>query len=98
MTADPRAMTDIQLVNPFGIPDEPWIVDALCSQVDTDLFFPEKGGSTKEAKSVCARCEVREECLNYAMANDERFGIWGGMSAPDRRRRRSRGSMWARSR
>ena len=59
-----------------------WQERALCAQTDPEAFFPEKGGSTREAKRVCATCEVREECLEYALANDERFGIWGGMSEP----------------
>lgn len=63
-----------------------WQTDALCSQTDPEAFFPEKGGSTREAKRVCASCDVRSECLEYALANDERFGIWGGMSERERRR------------
>lgn len=69
-----------------------WQVDALCAQTDPEAFFPEKGGSTREAKRVCAACLVRQECLDYAMDNDERFGIWGGLSERERRRlRRERG-------
>ena len=63
-----------------------WQTDALCSQTDPEAFFPEKGGSTREAKRVCASCDVRSDCLEYALANDERFGIWGGMSERERRR------------
>ena len=48
--------------------------------------FPEKGGSTREAKKVCLSCDVRGECLDYALAHDERFGIWGGLSERERRR------------
>ncbi len=51
-----------------------------------EAFFPEKGGSTREAKRICLGCEVRDECLEYALANDERFGIWGGLSERERRR------------
>lgn len=65
-----------------------WQEFALCSQTDPEAFFPEKGGSTREAKRVCAQCEVREECLEYALVNDERFGIWGGLSERERRLRR----------
>lgn len=65
-----------------------WQVDALCAQTDPEAFFPEKGGSTRDAKKVCAACPVRQECLDYAMANDERFGIWGGLSERERRRLR----------
>ncbi|MBN9325765.1 MAG: WhiB family transcriptional regulator, partial [Cellulomonas sp.] len=53
-------------------------------------FFPEKGGSTREAKKVCTQCEVRAECLEYALANDERFGIWGGLSERERRKLKRR--------
>ncbi|AOZ72454.1 transcription factor WhiB [Boudabousia tangfeifanii] len=63
-----------------------WQERALCAQTDPEAFFPEKGGSTREAKGVCAMCEVRQECLEYALANDERFGIWGGMSERERRK------------
>ncbi len=55
-----------------------WQERALCAQTDPEAFFPEKGGSTREAKRVCLSCEVRAECLEYALAHDERFGIKGG--------------------
>lgn len=63
-----------------------WQDQALCAQTDPESFFPEKGGSTREAKAVCQSCEVRAECLDYALANDERFGIWGGLSERERRK------------
>ncbi len=63
-----------------------WQERALCAQTDPEAFFPEKGGSTREAKKICTGCEVRSECLSYALANDERFGIWGGLSERERRR------------
>ena len=74
----------------FGEPvEEPdWQERALCAQTDPEAFFPEKGGSTREAKRICSGCEVRAECLEYALANDERFGIWGGLSERERRRLR----------
>ena len=65
-----------------------WQGDALCAQTDPEAFFPEKGGSTREAKRICEGCEVRSECLDYALANDERFGIWGGLSERERRKLR----------
>jgi WhiB family redox-sensing transcriptional regulator len=67
-----------------------WQDRALCAQTDPEAFFPEKGGSTREAKRVCLSCEVRGECLEYALANDERFGIWGGLSERERRRLKKR--------
>jgi len=69
-----------------------WQDDALCAQTDPEAFFPEKGGSSRQAKAVCMACEVRPECLEYALENDERFGIWGGLSERQRRAlRRQRG-------
>ena len=75
---------------PLGDDDSPlaWQVDALCAQTDPEAFFPEKGGSTRDAKRVCTSCEVKAECLEYALQNDERFGIWGGLSERERRRLR----------
>jgi len=69
-----------------------WQAEALCAQTDPEAFFPEKGGSTRDAKRVCGVCPVREECLKYAMDNDERFGIWGGLSERERRRLRKQAS------
>jgi WhiB family redox-sensing transcriptional regulator len=63
-----------------------WRDQALCAQTDPEAFFPEKGGSTTAAKRVCRACDVRAECLEFALENDERFGIWGGMSERERRR------------
>jgi len=66
--------------------DDQWQEKALCAQTDPEAFFPEKGGSTREAKRICLGCEVRDACLEYALAHDERFGIWGGLSERERRR------------
>ena len=67
--------------------EEPsWHDFANCLGVDPDLFFPERGASTKEAKEVCRGCVVRDDCLEYALQNGEKFGIWGGMSERERRR------------
>jgi WhiB family redox-sensing transcriptional regulator len=68
--------------------DQDWRERALCAQTDPEAFFPEKGGSTREGKLICSRCEVRADCLQYAMDHDERFGIWGGLSERERRRLR----------
>lgn len=66
-------------------PEEPWRTKALCAQVDPEIFFPNKGESNKDAKKVCAGCEVTRECLEDALANDERFGIRGGLSERERK-------------
>ena len=68
------------------IEDDEWQERALCAQTDPEAFFPEKGGSTREAKRICQGCEVKDACLDYALAHDERFGIWGGLSERERRR------------
>ncbi len=68
--------------------DKRWQERANCLGVDPDLFFPERGASTREAKSVCSSCEVRVDCLEYALVNGEKFGIWGGLSERERRRLR----------
>jgi len=68
-----------------------WQRFANCLGVDPDLFFPERGASTREAKEVCRACVVRADCLEYAITNGEKFGIWGGLSERERRRiRRAR--------
>ncbi|AZG48767.1 Transcriptional regulator WhiB2 [Gordonia insulae] len=70
----------------FEAMEDQWQDRALCAQTDPEAFFPEKGGSTREAKRICQGCEVKSECLEYALHNDERFGIWGGLSERERRR------------
>src|SRR6478736_5262185 len=72
--------------------DRRWQERANCLGVDPDLFFPERGASTKEAKAVCGGCEVKSECLEYALRHGEKFGIWGGMSERERRRFRTPGA------
>ena len=71
-------------------PSPDWKDRALCAETDPEAFFPEKGGSTREAKKVCVSCDVRSECLDFALGNDERFGIWGGLSERERRRLKRR--------
>lgn len=86
-SSDASGDTSAELWGLFGSRDDvSWHHKALCAQTDPEAFFPEKGGSTREAKRICARCEVREQCLKWAVDNDERFGIWGGMSERERRR------------
>ncbi|WP_137122197.1 WhiB family transcriptional regulator [Segeticoccus rhizosphaerae] len=88
------AVHELQLITSFGEVDEEgelsWQERALCAQTDPEAFFPEKGGSTRDAKKVCVGCEVRAECLEYALAHDERFGIWGGLSERERRKLKKR--------
>lgn len=58
---------------------------ANCATTGGDAFFPDKGGSTRDAKRVCANCDIRDACLEYALDHDERFGVWGGLSERERR-------------
>ena len=69
--------------------DRSWVKDSACSEPEGELFFPIRGENPKDAKAICARCPVQEECLEYALANGERFGVWGGKSEKERRRIRS---------
>lgn len=66
--------------------DDNWQEEANCLGVDPDLFFPERGASIREAKEVCRGCIARLACLEYALINREKFGIWGGLSERERRR------------
>jgi WhiB family redox-sensing transcriptional regulator len=68
----------------------PMRANGLCAETDPELFFPEKGGSTAAAKALCEKCAIRADCLDYALAHGERFGIWGGLSERERRRLRLR--------
>ena len=61
---------------------------AACLGSHPSLFFPEKGESTLEAKAICSGCEVKKECLQFALETREKFGIWGGKSEQERRKLR----------
>ncbi|MET3810804.1 WhiB family transcriptional regulator [Arthrobacter sp. UYEF3] len=90
-TTDQPVWIGLPVRQPFDDEGElGWQTDALCAQTDPEAFFPEKGGSTRDAKKVCGACNVRSQCLEYALSNDERFGIWGGLSERERRRLRKR--------
>ena len=77
---------ELRIVSTSSRSDEDWRERALCAQTDPEAFHPEKGGSTREAKKVCQSCEVREECLHWALDTKERYGIWGGLSERERRK------------
>ena len=71
--SDRQNATVTSLPTPDNSVELSWQERALCAQTDPEAFFPEKGGSTREAKRVCLSCDVRSECLEYALAHDERF-------------------------
>jgi WhiB family redox-sensing transcriptional regulator len=63
-----------------------WHDRANCKGANADLFFPERGASTRTAKGICRECQVRGDCLEFALRSGEKFGIWGGLSERERRR------------
>lgn len=67
---------------------EDWMQRGACRGLASDLFFPDRGAEVKQQKAVCAACPVSAECLDYALRNGEKFGIWGGTSERERRRLR----------
>lgn len=70
-----------------------WRLYRACNGIDPDVFFPHTAADEKHAKSICQGCEVRSECLEFAIAQREDHGIWGGASERERRsiiRRRRR--------
>ena len=86
MTSRPSPFTGIEL----DAAHEIWRTDGMCAEVDPDLWFPEVGQNAKWAKRICAGCPVTGECLDAALARDERFGIWGGLSERERDELRDR--------
>lgn len=65
-----------------------WISQGRCAEVDPELWFPGKWDSDTAAKKICARCEVRLQCLEYAVETDEQHGVWGGLNRSERIRLR----------
>lgn len=63
-----------------------WRQRAACQGVDPDIFYPVSDEEAGPAKTICAQCPVREACLEYALANRERDGVWGGATERERRR------------
>lgn len=72
-----------------------WRADAACRGEDPELFFPvgsagPASGQIAEAKQICARCPVREACLEFALRTGQNYGIWGGLTEDERRKLRRR--------
>ena len=67
-----------------------WHSRAACRGEVPDVFFPSEKGNYERAKAICARCEVRQDCLAAALAHPEAWGYWGGTSERERRRIRRR--------
>jgi WhiB family redox-sensing transcriptional regulator len=62
-----------------------WTALAACAEVDPELFFPEKGGRTTQAMSVCRSCRVQVECLDYALEHRDDIGFYAGTTPRQRR-------------
>ncbi len=74
-----------------------WQARAVCAGMHAQLFFAPDGERPQEreireakAKAVCALCPVRAQCLDYALRNSIRYGIWGGLNKEERARERRR--------
>lgn len=65
--------------------DKYW-TKALCKEIGTEVFFPKKGDNTliRQAKSICAKCVLKVDCLEYALQDPETKGIWGGTTEFER--------------
>lgn len=77
--------------------DDRWMDQGNCVGLDTNVFFPERGAPTIDAKEVCAGCPVQGECLEYALALGIKWGVWGGTSEYERREIRRRRNAAARA-
>jgi WhiB family redox-sensing transcriptional regulator len=86
------------LIDALAVDDLAWQDYSNCAGADADLFFPERGASTRKAKAICNACQVKAECLEFAIQQSEKFGIWGGLSERERRRIRKERSIAARRR
>ena len=63
-----------------------WSARAACHGLDPRIFFPADDDEAGPALAICARCPVREPCLEYALGEREREGVWGGCTERERRR------------
>jgi WhiB family redox-sensing transcriptional regulator len=63
---------------------EDWKLDGVCRTIDPDLWFPDAPQTGAVAKKMCRSCPVIEKCLQYALDNNEPYGVWGGMGSSER--------------
>ena len=80
-------------------PRQPWMIEAVCREVDPDIFYPGPGGDRSsfeeqnQAREVCSRCPVIDPCLDLALRFSGGYGIWAGMNGEERaaiKRKRAR--------
>ncbi|MCE2855190.1 MAG: WhiB family transcriptional regulator [Ilumatobacteraceae bacterium] len=70
----------------MSIADITWRLRGACHGLDPAIFFPDEEDEAEIAKEICAECDVRIACLEYALASRERDGVWGGATERERRR------------
>jgi WhiB family transcriptional regulator, redox-sensing transcriptional regulator len=63
-----------------------WRQRAACRGIDADIFYPTSDEEAEEAKAICSTCAVRQVCLEQAISQREREGVWGGLTERERRR------------
>jgi WhiB family redox-sensing transcriptional regulator len=87
-----NAMDDEILLDILSAPiidERPWAVFASCRGERGMIFFPQNKAEEKTALAICGICPVRQDCLDHALATNERFGVWGGTTEKQRRKLRS---------
>jgi WhiB family transcriptional regulator, redox-sensing transcriptional regulator len=74
-----------------------WEDKARCRQYDPEIFFAPRARAERKAKTICGRCPVMNDCLDFALQARVEFGIWGGMNGKERKsllRRSAGGNDW----
>lgn len=81
-----EAASTLECFEDLNLDRPAWMACGNCVGLDPNLFFPERGADTREARAVCEGCEVLDECLEFGM--NIKWGIWGGKSERERRKLR----------
>lgn len=93
LDADPDTVRRwLAMAKPVPLPkpdsDDSWMAGGVCNSTDPEIFFPERGKSPAEAIRICQSCDVQERCLQWALAHNEQYGVWGGQVPETRFRMR----------
>lgn len=64
-----------------------WQLEASCSEDEQDLFFSQAKGKMDKAISICGKCSVKGECLKFAIDEKVEFGIFGGLTPQERKKK-----------
>lgn len=88
LTDEPHLYVELPMLKDWG--NGTWRVKAACANSDTEKFFPNRDGVdaamiVAQAQLCCAMCTVRKECLEFALTNKLKYGIWGGVTPRNRR-------------